>query len=151
MTITVTTGLPLETDSPLGSTTRGLNGHVYAATALEPSNSPFVYEDFTASSEEVFAQFDLRIDRQTLDSWNQGSREVLLASLIDTDTDDILVGLWVKKRLGRFVWYAATTRGGGAEMYGTHLVAAGTHRVVIHATALGAAVALPLDSLAVTF
>jgi hypothetical protein len=151
MTITVTTGLATEADSPLASTTRGLSGQVYAATATDTSDSPFIYQDFTAATEEVFVQFDVRIDRYTLDSWNQGNREALLFALLDTDTDDTLVDLWVKKHNGRFVWYATTSRGGGDSVYGTHMVAAGTHTVYVHATDLGANVTLPLDSLAVTF
>lgn len=151
MTVTVTTGLALEADSPLPATTRGLSGHVYAATATVTSESPFVYDDFTAATEEVFVQFDVRIDRYTLESWNEGGREALLFALIDPDTDDTLIDLWVKKHNGRFVWYASTTRGGGDSVYGTHMVAAGTHTIYAHATALGALVTLPLDSLAVTF
>jgi hypothetical protein len=147
MTVTVTTGLATEADSAFGSTTRGLSGQVYAATASDPGDSPFVYEDITVGA-DIYVQFDVRIDRYTLDSWNQGNREALLFALVDPDTDDTVVDLWVKRHLGRDVWKASTDLGGDIA-YGTHLVAAGTHRVYVHASPGTATVALPLDFLTV--
>jgi hypothetical protein len=152
MTVTVVTGLPVETDSVLAATTRGLSGQVYAATATDTSDSPFVYEDFVAAG-DVFLQFDLRIDRYTLDSWNEGGREAQLFELRNMDTLETVVDLWVKRHNGRFVWFASTDLGSGDSAYGSHMVAAGTHTVYVAYEAAGAGlvtVTLPLDVLQVS-
>lgn len=146
MTVTITTGLPVETDSVLASGTRGLSGQVYAATAVDPSDSPFVYLDIATALTELFFQFDLRIPRATLDSWRAGGREALLFEFRNMDTDESLLELWVKYHQGRFVWFAATS---GDSAYGNHMANPGTHTINAHWTTVGSTVQVGLDTLAV--
>jgi len=152
MTVTVTTGLPVETDSVLSSGTRGLSGDVYQALAVDSSDEPYIYQDFERDPDidDIYLEFDLYIPPVTIRSWHAGNKEALLFSLSNPDTDDVLVDLWVKRQSGRFVWYASTSLGGGDESFSTHMVAAGTHRVYVHADDTGATVTLPLDVLSVT-